>query len=741
LCAAAQEPPIASFWFLVPPGLETTPELLLHRAHVPPHEATTSSSSSSAARSHARSHAPVGGSSSSSLFEDRQRQRDDSGRSTWCVSRYSSACDDALEPQVAAAIAAAGQAASQAIDTAASCDRQQQLIEVEQRRRGGAGDAQVAAWHREHAEQKADLAVELRELQRLRQACTAAMQQTQQQRRCEISSTLANSWLSRPDLVGDPQPRRGVEPLEPVQPNSALDDVGGGDAAAGGSSSSSGSAPRRTESWWRQATYDWGARVHQPQQQKLFVWQERQHNLLLALQKEVDRQLQEAAAAAADSEHAEQHSVQQRSMQTMERMRSVLQRVTGGTTAGAAAVPAASSAADVPVLLSVNGVNANVFAAPAAVQANPLSLLQHLHGSAEAPVLQQAAVDGAATMRDALHAAASIYGGWQSLCASSSSSQHGDSSSPLPAPGVAANAGSATLAHVAAALRPASLHLQGQSSTRSLLWQLLSQGKPSAVQWFQHAVEQQQHRQQQQQQQQHGAHSSSASGSSAKAPKATSKASSSASASASASVRTRQEAGAAAVAAALAVPDSTSVQLWRVMGGSLASELLLVPPAFRDLLGNDWAAGAGRLGPADSSSSSDGEASAAARLLVVQYARAARRQFVQVRTAACPGVPTLPAARPPSSTLAHTTPAAPSCHTVTLLRRATTPRRWLRSCCSCSCSQRTRLTGWQSCSQRLLSTQQTHSSCTLQQQAQAPRLRLQQQCSKLVRQLPLCLTV
>jgi hypothetical protein len=86
------------------------------------------------------------------------------------------------------------------------------------------------------------------------------------------------------------------------------------------------------------------------------------------------------------------------------------------------------------------------------------------------------------------------------------------------------------------------------------------------------------------------------------------------------------------------VPECTSPALWCTLTRSLASDLLLVPPSIRDLLGNGWAAGAGRLGASGHGSSggcsSSSMAGVAACMLVVQYARAARRQYVQVRTGA-----------------------------------------------------------------------------------------------------------
>jgi hypothetical protein len=129
---------------------------------------------------------------------------------------------------------------------------------------------------------------------------------------------------------------------------------------------------------------------------------------------------------------------------------------------------------------------------------------------------------------------------------------------------------------------------QGKDSVtaRHLLWQAVCQLKPAAEAWYQRAAAHQQQQQQQQQQQ--------------------------------------------GQPAEVTMPESTSPALWSTLTRSLASDLLLVPPGIRDMIGNDWAAGAGRLAGAGVSSSSS--SSAAARMLAVQYARAARRQYAQVGT-------------------------------------------------------------------------------------------------------------
>jgi hypothetical protein len=144
------------------------------------------------------------------------------------------------------------------------------------------------------------------------------------------------------------------------------------------------------------------------------------------------------------------------------------------------------------------------------------------------------------------------------------------------------------------------------SVARSLLWKLLSHTKPAACHWYKAAAVH--HRLQQQQKPKSGA-----------------------SAAATA-------AAAAADAAALHVPESGSAGLWSTLTSSLASDLLLVPPSIRDLVGNGWAAGAGRLqglvGANEgytSSSDSSAAAGVGARMLLVQYARALRRQYTKVR--------------------------------------------------------------------------------------------------------------
>jgi hypothetical protein len=128
----------------------------------------------------------------------------------------------------------------------------------------------------------------------------------------------------------------------------------------------------------------------------------------------------------------------------------------------------------------------------------------------------------------------------------------------------------------------------------------MQQLKPAACQWYETAAVHHQKQQQQQQQQQQGG---------------------------------KPQKGVGAPAAAPAsVPECTSPALWSTLTRSLASDLLLVPPSIRDLVGNGWAAGAGRLGGGGdgSSGASSSGSSVAARMLAVQYARAARRQYAQV---------------------------------------------------------------------------------------------------------------
>jgi hypothetical protein len=131
-------------------------------------------------------------------------------------------------------------------------------------------------------------------------------------------------------------------------------------------------------------------------------------------------------------------------------------------------------------------------------------------------------------------------------------------------------------------------------STRQLLWEVLGQVKPSACQWYEAATRH--HHQQLLQQPE--------------------------------DLAPDQEPAAA---------TSVSPALWSTLTHSLASDLLLVPPSIRDMIGNGWAAGAGRLGPIGTGLDSSGSGSAtAARMLAVQYARAARRQYAQVSQADLP---------------------------------------------------------------------------------------------------------
>jgi hypothetical protein len=145
-----------------------------------------------------------------------------------------------------------------------------------------------------------------------------------------------------------------------------------------------------------------------------------------------------------------------------------------------------------------------------------------------------------------------------------------------------------SLQDIALALQRLQLAQQQQEGVdiRGLLWTLLCQVKPGACPWYQLAAQQQ------------------------------------------------QQAGKGGTAGAPAsVPASTGRRLWSTLTASLAADLLLVPPSIRDMVGNNWAAGAGRLAApgTDSTSSSSSNSGTAARMLAVQYARAARRQFAQVR--------------------------------------------------------------------------------------------------------------
>jgi hypothetical protein len=143
------------------------------------------------------------------------------------------------------------------------------------------------------------------------------------------------------------------------------------------------------------------------------------------------------------------------------------------------------------------------------------------------------------------------------------------------------------------------------SAVRLLLWEVLSTAKPSACHWYKTAAAYHEHLQRKQ------SKGGKQGGSSAAA------------------------AAASAEATGAHVPESASAGLWSTLTSSLASDLLLVPPSIRDLVGNGWAAGAGRLqGPEEgytsSSSSSASPAGVGARMLLVQYARAVRRQYAKV---------------------------------------------------------------------------------------------------------------
>jgi hypothetical protein len=130
-------------------------------------------------------------------------------------------------------------------------------------------------------------------------------------------------------------------------------------------------------------------------------------------------------------------------------------------------------------------------------------------------------------------------------------------------------------------------------STRQLLWEVLKQLKPSACDWYERGA--QHHTQQLRAKLHHTA---------------------------------GLEAPVSRSSEVAPVYNCTSPLLWSTLTCSLASDLLLVPPSIRDLVGNGWAGGAGRLGAGGDGGSS--VAGVAARMLVVQYARAARRQYAQV---------------------------------------------------------------------------------------------------------------
>jgi hypothetical protein len=141
------------------------------------------------------------------------------------------------------------------------------------------------------------------------------------------------------------------------------------------------------------------------------------------------------------------------------------------------------------------------------------------------------------------------------------------------------------------------------SAFRELVWELLAKLKPAACQWYTAAAQHHDDRQRRKQQPQPPQQQPPAAASSD--PAVPQKGS-------------------------VSVPDCSQRSLWRTMAHSIASDLLLVPPGLRDMMGNSWAAEAGRLGgPGLQAASRD--SNKAARMLVVQYARAARRQFAQVR--------------------------------------------------------------------------------------------------------------
>jgi chemotaxis protein histidine kinase CheA len=149
----------------------------------------------------------------------------------------------------------------------------------------------------------------------------------------------------------------------------------------------------------------------------------------------------------------------------------------------------------------------------------------------------------------------------------------------------------------------------GPSSFRGLLWGLLRQLKPSVLPWYQQMA--------------------AANKQGGSAPSTTQ--------------QQQQQAGSSS---SVDMVNDAPADLWEAVGGSIASDLILIPPAFRDLLGSGWAGGSGRLPPAVASSGScmavaaataaaadaaerqpeeQQRSAAAARMLVVQYARTLRR--------------------------------------------------------------------------------------------------------------------
>ncbi|KAF8071336.1 abcC3 [Scenedesmus sp. PABB004] len=139
----------------------------------------------------------------------------------------------------------------------------------------------------------------------------------------------------------------------------------------------------------------------------------------------------------------------------------------------------------------------------------------------------------------------------------------------------------------AACVVEATARLRGPASFRSLLWDVLCAVKPSAQRRYE----------------------------------------------AWAAASAAQEAGAAGGSddAAPPVPHAALPELWHALGASVAHDLLLVPPAMRDLLSSGWAAGAGRLreGAPGGAGGDAGSDAAGARMLVVQLARAVRRRSAE----------------------------------------------------------------------------------------------------------------
>jgi hypothetical protein len=180
----------------------------------------------------------------------------------------------------------------------------------------------------------------------------------------------------------------------------------------------------------------------------------------------------------------------------------------------------------------------------------------------------------------------------------------------------------------------------GNDSYRQLLWDVLQALKPSVVPWYSALAKQQQ----QQQQQQSCVEDEGLNAAAADLCGDV--------ATASSEHKPDGSDQSAAAAAAPSIADQTLPELWEAVCGSIACDVIVVPPAVRDLLGNGWAGGQGRLqqqqqqqqqqhnGHTNKSSSSSSRsrngdetaaaAAAAAHMMVVQYARALRSHNLKV---------------------------------------------------------------------------------------------------------------